>query len=90
LQTAKRDFKSGCALIVAKQEIGHAQCERVERAASRNAKFAKAGSAQILHGCKETLADDSRCHSDRSGGIPVQNLRHDSAESLDGTARRSG
>jgi hypothetical protein len=45
LQTAESNFESGRAFIIADKKIRHTQRERIERAASRNTKLAKAGAA---------------------------------------------
>jgi hypothetical protein len=49
LQTTERDFEPGRTFIVANEQIRYAQCKRIECAACRNPKLAKAGAAQILH-----------------------------------------
>jgi hypothetical protein len=51
LQTAERDFEPGGVFIVSNEQIRYAQRKRIERAAGRNTKLAKARAAYILQRC---------------------------------------
>ena len=44
-------FEPGRAFIISNEQVRYAQCKRIERAAGRNTKLAKARAAQILHRC---------------------------------------
>jgi hypothetical protein len=48
-QSAKSHFDAGIRFIVSDKEIGDAEGEWIERAASRNAKLAESSSARVLH-----------------------------------------
>jgi hypothetical protein len=62
LQTAECNFESSRALVVANEQIRHAQCKRIQRAACRNARLAKTSAAKILHRSKKTSPNDGRAH----------------------------
>jgi hypothetical protein len=48
-QTAQRNFEPGCTFIIANEQICHAQCKWVKRAAGGDAKLTKARPAKVLH-----------------------------------------
>ena len=47
-QAAKGDFKSGSRLVVADEQIRHAQRVRIERAAKRDAELSQTGATKVL------------------------------------------